>query len=47
MGNPTVTNRHHIGTSWNKTDVVKAFVNVCERRGVLPGFYYCSWDNHN
>lgn len=47
MGNPMVTNRHHIDTSGNKTDVVKGFVNAFERRGVLPGFYYCSWGNHN
>ena len=36
----TVTN------SGNKTDVVKQFVDACGKRGVLPGFYYCSWDNH-
>lgn len=29
------------------TDVVEAFVRACEKRGVLPGLYYCSWDNHN
>ena len=36
-----------VANSGNKTDVVEAFVKACERRGVLPGFYYCSWDNHN
>jgi alpha-L-fucosidase len=30
-----------------KTDVVGAFVRACERRGVRPGFYYCSFDNHH
>lgn len=33
--------------SGNKTDVVEAFVKSCEKRGVLPGFYYCSWDSHH
>ncbi|MEN6535305.1 MAG: alpha-L-fucosidase [Bryobacteraceae bacterium] len=44
---PTRLNDYHVGTSNNKTDVVAAFVKSCERRGVMPGFYYCSWDNHN
>ncbi len=44
---PTRFNDYHVGTSGNKTDVVEAFVKACEKRGVLPGFYYCSWDNHN
>jgi len=43
----TKLNDYHVGTSGNKTDVVEAFVKACEKRGVLPGFYYCSWDNHN
>lgn len=38
---------YHVGTSGNKTDVVEAFVNACAKRGVLPGLYYCSWDNHH
>jgi alpha-L-fucosidase len=44
---PTKLNDYHVGTSGNKTDVVEAFVKACEKRGVRPGFYYCSWDNHN
>ncbi len=44
---PTRLNDYHVGTSGNKTDVVGAFVKSCEQRGVKPGFYYCSWDNHN
>jgi len=44
---PTKLNDYHVGTSGNKTNVVEAFVSACEKRGVLPGFYYCSWDNHN
>ena len=38
---------YHVGTSGNKTDVVEAFVRACEKRGVMPGFYYCAWDNHH
>jgi alpha-L-fucosidase len=33
--------------SADKTNVLEKFVESCRRRGVLPGFYYCSWDNHN
>ncbi len=38
---------YHVGTSSNKTDVVEAFVKACDKYGILPGFYYCSWDNHH
>lgn len=38
---------YHVGNSGNRTDVVEAFVNACAKRGVMPGFYYCSWDNHH
>jgi alpha-L-fucosidase len=38
---------YHVGSSSNKTDVVEAFVNSCEKYGIIPGFYYCSWDNHH
>jgi len=44
---PTKLNDYHVGTSGNKTDVVEAFIKACGKRGVLPGFYYCSWDNRN
>lgn len=44
---PTRHNDYHVGTSGNKTDVVEAFLKACDRRGLKPGFYYCSWDNHN
>jgi len=30
-----------------KTDVVEAFVAACRRTGLLPGLYYCSWDDHH
>lgn len=38
---------YHVGTSGNTTDVVEAFVNACHQRGLMPGLYYCSWDNHH
>jgi alpha-L-fucosidase len=38
---------YSVANSSDKTDVVEKFVQACEQRGVLPGFYYCSWDNHN
>ena len=44
---PTKYSDYHVGTSGNKTDVVEAFVRACEKCGLMPGFYYCSWDNHN
>ena len=44
---PTRLNDYHVGTSGNTTDVVERFVRACERFGVIPGFYYCSWDNHS
>ncbi len=44
---PSRHTRYHVGTSGNKTDVVAAFLRACERRGVKPGFYYSSWDNHH
>lgn len=36
-----------VAHSGNTTDVVEAFVKSCERRGVVPGIYYDSYDNHN
>jgi len=36
-----------VASSGDKTDVCQRFVEACGKRGVLPGFYYCSWDNHN
>lgn len=38
---------YHVGNSRVKTDVVAEFVNACHKYGVLPGLYYCSWDNHH
>ena len=44
---PSKQTDYHVGTSGNKTDVVETFVKSCEKHGVMPGFYYCSWDNHH
>jgi alpha-L-fucosidase len=44
---PSKYTDYHVGTSGNKTDVVEAFVKSCEKYGIMPGFYYCSWDNHH
>jgi alpha-L-fucosidase len=33
--------------SGNATNVVEAFVKACERRGIRPGLYYSSYDNHH
>jgi alpha-L-fucosidase len=44
---PSKQTDYQVGTSGNKTDVVEAFVKACAKHGVMPGFYYCSWDNHN
>ena len=38
---------YHVGASGNRTDVVALFMEACAKHGVLPGFYYCSWDNHH
>jgi len=44
---PTQHTAYNVANSGNTTDVVEAFVIACEKYGVKPGFYYCSWDNHN
>ena len=44
---PSKHTDYHVGTSGNTTDVVAEFVKACRKYGLLPGFYYCSWDNHH
>ncbi len=44
---PSKYTDYHVGTSSCKTDVVGAFVSSCRDKGIMPGFYYCSWDNHH
>jgi len=43
---PSDQTDYTMANSGDKTDVVGAFVKSCERHGVKPGLYYCSWDNH-
>lgn len=38
---------YSVKNSGDTTDVVAKFVEACRARGVLPGIYYCSWDNHH
>ena len=44
---PTKYTDYHVGNSGNKTDLVEAFVKACREKGIIPGLYYCAWDNHN
>lgn len=44
---PSKLTDYTVANSTDRTDVVGAFVAACREKGVLPGFYYCSWDNHN
>lgn len=44
---PSKLTDYHVGTSGTRTDVMEDFVKACDKRGVLPGIYYCSWDNHH
>lgn len=44
---PSQYTDYTVANSTNKANVVEQFCKSCEKRGVLPGFYYCSWDNHN
>lgn len=44
---PTRFTEYSVTNSSDKTDVVGKFVESCQKRGILPGLYYCSWDNHN
>jgi len=44
---PSKHTDYTVANSTNRANVVEKLVKACERRGVLPGFYYCSWDNHH
>jgi len=44
---PSKHTDYSVANSADKTDVVEAFCKACDKRGVLPGLYYCSWDNHH
>lgn len=44
---PSKLTDYSVVNSTDKTDVIEKFVTACREKGVLPGFYYCSWDNRN
>jgi len=44
---PTKYTNYNVSNSGNKTDVVESFLKACRLKGIMPGLYYCSWDNHN
>jgi len=44
---PSEYTDYTVARSGNTTDVVAAFVSSCQKRGVLPGLYYSSYDNHH
>jgi alpha-L-fucosidase len=44
---PSKHTDYTVANSTDKTNVVEAFCTACGKRGILPGLYYCSWDNHN
>src|SRR4051812_38440561 len=44
---PSKHTDYDVETSGNKSDVVGEFVKACEKRGLMAGLYYCSWDNHH
>ena len=44
---PSKHTDYTVANSSNTTNVVEKFCEACAKRGVLPGLYYCSWDNHH
>jgi len=44
---PSQHTDYHVGNSGNQTDVVQEFVAACAEYRVVPGLYYCSWDEHH
>jgi len=44
---PSEQTDYHVGNSGDTTDVVGAFVEACGKHGIVPGLYYCCWDNHH
>ncbi|PWJ57996.1 alpha-L-fucosidase [Dyadobacter jejuensis] len=44
---PTKYNDYHVMNSSVKVDIVGEFVKQCRKYGLMPGLYYCSWDNKN
>ena len=44
---PSKHTSYTVANSPNKANVFEQFTKSCQKRGVLPAFYYCSWDNHH
>ncbi len=44
---PSIYTEYDVANNDNNTDVVGEFVKECRKQGILPGLYYCSWDNHH
>ena len=44
---PSKYTSYTVANSPNKTNVCEQFCKSCQKRGVLPAFYYCSWDNYH
>jgi alpha-L-fucosidase len=44
---PSRCTDYSVANSTDKTNVVEEFCRSCEKRGVLPGLYYNSSDNHD
>ena len=44
---PSKLTDYTVANSGNKTDVVAEFIKACDKRGIIPGFYYNSNDAQN
>ena len=44
---PSRHTNYTVAHARDTTNVVEAFVKACEQRGVKPGLYYSSYDNHH
>lgn len=44
---PSAHTDYHVGNSGRPVDLVREFVDACRKHGIMPGLYYCQWDNHH
>lgn len=44
---PSAHTDYHIGHSGCPRDLVREFVEACRAHDIMPGLYYCQWDNHH
>lgn len=44
---PAKHTSYSVAHSGDRTDLCEKFVAACTKRGLMAGFYYCSWDNHH